>query len=174
MARLAIGYDVAERLWVGEACPVQEDVARSIVFVLEWNSMNANWLFRPAITLSVMVVALLSGCGGSSGPPKEPKLRIEGPPGTTFGYSVSYFDGKGDLDLNASAKSIPDSGVYSEDLKAGHQGLVVQVTPNSAATLTVVLLDGTKEIKRATAKGDKETAEVKAGKISEIGPFKRP
>jgi hypothetical protein len=136
--------------------------------------MNPNWLFRIAVTLSVMMAAMLPGCSGSSGPPKDPKLRVEGPPGTPFGYSVSYFDGKGDLDLNASAKSIPDSGVYSEDLKAGHQGLVVQVTPNSAATLTVVLLDGTKEIKRATAKGDKETAEVKAGKISEIGPFKRP
>jgi hypothetical protein len=87
---------------------------------------------------------------------------------------VSYFDGKGDLDLNASARSIPESGVYSEDLKSGHQGLVVQVTPNNAATLTVVLLDGAKEIKRATAKGDKETAEVQAGKLTELGPFKRP
>ena len=86
---------------------------------------------------------------------------------------MSYFVGKANLDLNAGAKSIPESGVYSEDLQSGHQGLVVQVTPNHAATLTVVLLDGAKEIKRATANGDKETAEVKAGKITEVGPFKR-
>jgi hypothetical protein len=122
--------------------------------------------------LSVFLVAVLPGCTSSGGPPKEPKVRIEGPAGTRFGYTVTYFDGKDNIDVTGTGKTIPDSGVFSEDLKGGHEGVLVQVVPSSAAKLTVILLDGTKEIQRASATGDKETAEVKAGKVSAVGPFK--
>jgi hypothetical protein len=122
---------------------------------------------------SLVLVTLLPGCTSSGGPPKEPKVRIEGPAGTPFGYSVSYFDGKDDLDAEGTIKVIPESGIFSEDLKSGHQGVLVQVVPNAAATLTVILLDGSKEIQRASATGDKDTAEVKAGTVRKVGPFKR-
>jgi hypothetical protein len=85
---------------------------------------------------------------------------------------VSYFDGPGDLDVAGTAKVIPESGVYTEDLKGGHKGLLVQVTPNGSAKLTVILLDDTREIQRATASGENQTAEVKAGTVSAAGPFR--
>jgi hypothetical protein len=122
--------------------------------------------------LSVALVAVLPGCISSGGPPKEPKVRVEGPAGTPFGYTVTYFDGKDDVYATGTVKTIPDSGVFSEDLKGGHQGVLVQVVPNSAASLTVILLDGSKEIQRASVTGDRETAQVKAGKVSAVGPFK--
>lgn len=119
----------------------------------------------------VFLVMVVPGCGPSGGPPKAPKIRIEGPAGTSFGYSVSYFDGKDDLDTTGTVKTIPESGVYSEDLKGGHQGVVVQVSPGGTAAVTVILLDGAKELQRSTAKGEKETADVRAGKINAVGPF---
>ena len=39
----------------------------------------------------------------------------------------------------------------------------VEVSPSSTATVTVILLDGTKEIQRTTAHGEKGLARVKAG-----------
>jgi hypothetical protein len=86
--------------------------------------------------------------------------------------SRSYFDGNDDLDTTGTMKTIPESGVYSEDLKGGHQGVMVQVIPAGTAAVTVVLLDGAKELQRATAKGEKETANVRAGKINAVGPFR--
>jgi hypothetical protein len=115
-------------------------------------------------------LAAASGCG-SNAPPKAPKLRIEGPAGMMVGYSVSYFDGPGNVEFKGTAKTIPESGVYTEDLAAGHQGLLLQVTPNGPGKVTVILLDGDKEVRRATAKGDKDTAEVKIGKVEAVGPF---
>jgi hypothetical protein len=100
---------------------------------------------------------------------KAPKVRIEGPPGTPLGYSVSYFDGKGGVDATGTGMVIPESGVYAEDLQGGHQGVLVQVTPQRAATVTVILLDGTREIQRATVQADKELAQVKAGKVNVLG-----
>jgi hypothetical protein len=127
------------------------------------------------LLLAVCLLVGLSGCGKSrkgAGAPNAPKLRIEGPPGTGFGYCVSYFDGPGDVEIAATAKVIPESGVYAEDLKGGHKGLLVQVTPNRSARLTVILLDDTREIQRATATGENQTAEVKAGTVSASGPFR--
>jgi hypothetical protein len=43
--------------------------------------------------------------------------------------------------------------------------VVVQVIPSGSAAVTVILLDCSRELQRATATGKKETAEVKAGKI---------
>jgi hypothetical protein len=123
------------------------------------------------LLVTVFLVMVVPGCGPSGGPPKATKIRIEGPAGTSFGYSVSYFDGKDNLDTTGTGKTIPESGVYSEDLKGGHEGVVVQVTPSGTATVTVILLDGAKELQRATAKGEKETADVRAGKINAVGPF---
>jgi hypothetical protein len=124
--------------------------------------------------MTVLLVTVASGCRTSSAPPKAPKVRIEGPPGTLLGYTVSYFDGKEDIDITATAKTIPESGVYAEDLKGGHQGVVVQVIPNSSASITVILYDGEREIQRAKAHGSSETAQVQAGKVNAIGPFRRP
>jgi hypothetical protein len=120
----------------------------------------------------ISLVVLQSGCRSSSssasakGYPKTPKIRVEGPAGTQFGFSITYFDGK-DIDATASIKRIPEGGVYTEDLKGGHQGVMYEVIPNSSsAKLTVILLDDTTEIERATATGEKETARVKAGTAS--------
>jgi hypothetical protein len=146
-----------------------EGITSMAPFTLE-RSLSARWL----VVLPVLLVLGSSGCSKSkrpAGPPKEPKLRIEGPAGTRFGYSVSYFDGPGDLEVSGTVKTIPDSGVFTEDLKGGHKGLLIQVTPNSSAKLTVVLLDGSTEIQRATATGENETAEVKAGTVRAVGPF---
>jgi hypothetical protein len=52
---------------------------------------------RVLVVSIVLLAPIVAGCGksGSSAktptdePPKEPKLRIEGPGGTSFGYSVS-------------------------------------------------------------------------------------
>ncbi len=87
---------------------------------------------------------------------------------------MSYFDSPDKLDSSGSLKTIPESGVYTEDLQSGHQGVMVQVIPNRMATVTVVLLDGDKELQRATVTGDKETAMVRAGKVSPVGPFRKP
>jgi hypothetical protein len=130
-------------------------------------------LWSGFVLLIVLLVPVAAGCkksGGSTKAPtgeplKEPKIRIEGPAGTSFGYSVSYFDGADNLDTSGTAKTIPESGVYSEDLKGGHQGVLVQVIPSGKATVTIILLDGSTEIQRATATGKTETAEVKAGKF---------
>jgi hypothetical protein len=116
------------------------------------------------LVLAIFLVAVQSGCGPSAAYPKAPKIRIEGPAGTQVGYGVTYFDGKDSIDATGGVKLIPESGVYSEDLKSGHQGVLVEVIPSQTATAAVILLDGTKEIQRATAQGEKETARVKAGK----------
>lgn len=123
--------------------------------------------------LTVVLMLVAPGCQSSSGPPKAPKVRIEGPPGTPVGYSVSYFDGKDDLDTTGTVKIIPDSGAYTEELKGGHQGVLVQIIPNKPASVTVILLDGDREIQRATGSGDKD-AQVQAGKLTPVGPFRRP
>jgi len=129
---------------------------------------------RAAGVFAVLLLTLMPGCRSASAPPKAPKVRIEGPPGTPLGYSVSYFDGPGDLDVSATVKIIPESGVYNEDLKGGHQGVVVQVLPNRPATVTVILYDGEREIQRAKANGTSDTAQVQAGKVTAVGPFRRP
>jgi hypothetical protein len=115
--------------------------------------------------LTVCLVPFLPGCGPSGRYPKAPKLLVKGPAGSSFGYSVTYFDGKDSVDLTATAKVIPDSGVYSEDLKSGHQGLLIEVIPSGASAVTVILLDGTKEIQRETARGQKQRARLEAGKV---------
>jgi len=127
----------------------------------------------PCLLLAFISLMLFqSGCRSSSssasakGYPKAPKIRVEGPAGSQFGFSITYFDGK-DIDASASIKKIPEGGVYTEDLKGGHQGVMYEVIPNSSsASLTVILLDDTTEIQRATATGEKETARVKAGTAS--------
>ena len=122
-----------------------------------------------AVTLTIALASVLSGCGahapGTSVSLKTPKVRVEGPPGTSFGYSITYFDGA-DVDANGTGKTIPSSGVYTEELKKGHQGVLVELIPTGSATLTLILLDEAQEIQRATAKGDKETARVKAGLVT--------
>jgi hypothetical protein len=136
-------------------------------------TLKRSWSADVLWILTVLLVTVVSGCRFSSAPPKAPKVRIEGPPGTPLGYSVSYFDDKGGLDATGEGKVIPESGVYAEDLQGGHQGVLVQVTPQRAATVTVILLDGTREIQRATVQADKELAQVKAGKVNVLGPFPR-
>jgi hypothetical protein len=120
----------------------------------------------------LFLVTALPGCGPSGGYPKDPKVRVEGPAGTTIGYTVTYFDGKDNIDATGMGKTIPESGVYAEDLKGGHEGLLVQVIPNGSASVTVILLDGTREVQRATAKGKDETATVKAGTVHLGGALK--
>ncbi|HVS39626.1 MAG TPA: hypothetical protein VMS17_28980, partial [Gemmataceae bacterium] len=44
---------------------------------------------------AVLLVAGVLGCHSSTAPPKQPKIRVEGPPGARFAYRVSYFDGPG-------------------------------------------------------------------------------
>jgi hypothetical protein len=124
------------------------------------------------VLLTVFLVPVVAGCGRSDAPPTAPKIRIEGTPGTSFGYSVSYFDGDDNVDSTGKGKTIPESGVYADDLKVGHQGVMVQVIPSGTANVTVILLDGSKELQRATATGNQETAEVRAGKINAAGPFR--
>ncbi len=85
---------------------------------------------------------------------------------------MSYFDGPGNPFFFDKGETIPQSGVWSLDLETGHQGVVVQAAPNFTATLTVILLDGATEIQRATAKGQRETATVQAGRVEEVRPFK--
>jgi hypothetical protein len=122
---------------------------------------------RPGMlwVLSALLIAGLSGCGLSSAPPKTPRVRVEGPPGTRLGFTVTYFDGPGNMDANASGKVIPESGVYTENLQAGHKGVLVQLIPNSPASVTLILLDDTKEIRRATAQGEGKSANVLAGSM---------
>jgi hypothetical protein len=117
----------------------------------------------------LILVALLPGCNRSSAYPRTPKVRVEGIAGTDMGFSVTYFDGKDTMSGSGSGKKIPESGVYIEDLNTGHQGLLVQAIPSGTATITVILLDDTKEIQRSTAHGNNETAQVMAGKVS-LGP----
>ena len=73
------------------------------------------------LVLTLLLVAVQSGCGGSAAYPKAPKIRIEGPAGAQVGYGVTYFDGKDSIDATGGVKLIPESGVYSEDLKNGHR-----------------------------------------------------
>ena len=115
-----------------------------------------------------LIVALGStGCGRSTVHyPKAPKIRIEGPAGAAVGYSLTYFDGNEALDLTATIKFIPASGVYTEDLQAGHTGLHLAVAPQGKDDVTVVLLDDAKELLRSTARGNKGTAQVQAGKVT--------
>jgi hypothetical protein len=121
------------------------------------------------VTLTIALAILLSGCGARAPRAivslKAPKVRVEGPPGTSFGYSITYLDGA-DVDASGTGKTIPASGVYTEDLKKGHQGVLVELIPTGSATLTLIILDETQEIQRATAKGDKETARVMAGLVT--------
>ena len=122
---------------------------------------------------AILLVAGVVGCHSSPGPPKQPnqpKIRVEGPAGARFAFRVSYFDGSGDPTFFGTDKTL-QSGVWSQDLDAGHQGVVVQVAPNFTATVTVILLDGATEIQRATAKGQKETAMVQAGRVEEVRPY---
>jgi hypothetical protein len=138
-------------------------------------TLKPSWSAGAFFLLAVFLVGVAPGCRRpSAAPPTAPKVRVEGPAGTRFGYSVSYFDGTDDVDVTGTVKVIPESGVYSEDLKGGHQGVAVQVTPNGPATLTVILLDGAKELHRATAKGADDTALVTAGKVGAVGPFRKP
>ena len=81
------------------------------------------------LVLTLLLVAVQSGCGGSAAYPKAPKIRIEGPAGAQVGYGVTYFDGKDSIDATGRVKLIPESGVYSEDLKSGHQAVLVEVIP---------------------------------------------
>jgi hypothetical protein len=123
---------------------------------------------KPCVIFMLICFAFQTGCRSASSSsanvyPKSPKIRVEGPAGTQFGFSITYFDGN-DIDTSASITKIPEGGVYTEDLKGGHQGVMYEVIPNSSsAKMTVILLDGTTEIQRSMATGEKETARVKAG-----------
>ncbi len=125
------------------------------------------WCQPSSILLLLAIVALavfVPGCRSSKAMPSKPNIRIEGPAGTPVGYGVSYFDGD-DVDANGTVKTIPESGVFTDDLATGHNGLLVEAIPNSSTSITLILLDGTKEVQRASAKGSDETARVMAGKI---------
>ena len=104
-----------------------------------------------SVTLTIALTTILSGCGShapsASVSIKSPKVRVEGPPGTSFGYSITYFDGA-DVDASGTGKTIPSSGVYSEELKKGHQGVLVELIPTGSATLTLILLDEAQQIQR--------------------------
>jgi hypothetical protein len=142
--------------------------------------------------LSALLLTIASGCGSKVTAVLHPKLRVEGPGGTAFGHSITYFDGKDNVDANGTVETIPASGVYTEDLKAGHQGILVQIMggespitgtisfdssdPNnvktsaparSTATLTVILLDGSTELQRGSAKADQIPVQMKIGSIPE-------
>jgi hypothetical protein len=131
------------------------------VVVLVGAAAAAGWWF-----------GVLPGFRFSPAPPKAPNVRIEGPPGTELGYVVSYVDGGRDPELTIRDIKIPESGVYAEHLEGGHRGVLVQVKLRREGTVTVILLDGTREIQRATAQAlginvtaDQWLAQVKAGTV---------
>jgi len=126
-------------------------------------SNHVVWLRRSVIAM-VLLLAAVSGCRSSKAMPSKPNIRIEGPAGTPVGYGVSYFDGD-DVDLNGTVKVIPESGVYTDELAGGHRGLLVEAIPNSSASITLILFDGTKEMQKSSASGSSETARVMAGKV---------
>jgi hypothetical protein len=128
--------------------------------------------YWPMVGVVVLVAAaacwwfgVLPGWRFSSAPPKALKVRIEAPPGTYLGYSVGYFDGESDPEISGRSMEIPESGVYAEDLRGGHQGVQVGVTLQRAGSVTVILLAGTSEIQRATAHAQFEEVKVKAGTV---------
>ena len=62
---------------------------------------------KPCLLFLLICFAFQTGCRSSSsssakGYPKVPKIRVEGPAGTQFGFSITYFDGK---DIDASPVS---------------------------------------------------------------------
>jgi len=121
--------------------------------------------------LMPLLFAFVAGCQQPpAGPPKSPNVRIEGPAGTPLGYSVSYFDSPDKVSTSGGMKIIPPTGVFTEDLQGGHDGVMVQVIPNRSAFVTVILLDGERELQRASASTANETVQVRAGKANPVGP----
>jgi len=122
-----------------------------------------SWAARRSRSLLLVALGFLSGCGSCNAVPNSPKIRVEGPAGAQFGIGITYVDGAQDVDLSGTVKKIGDGGVYTEDLKGGHAGLMVEVTPSGTDTLTLILLDNTKELRRATAKGSQDSARILVG-----------
>jgi hypothetical protein len=77
---------------------------------------------------------------------------------------VTYVDSAEDMEASGTVKKIGNAGAYTEDLKSGHAGLMVEITPSGAESLTLILLDDDKEVRRATAKGSKDSARILVGK----------
>ena len=92
--------------------------------------------------------------------PQGPKIRIEGPAGAQIGYSVTYFDGKDSIDATGTVKVIPESGVYSEDLKNGHQAVLVEVIPSHTVTIGKTVEVTTMETKEPVEVSPSSTATV--------------
>jgi hypothetical protein len=126
-----------------------------------------------ALVLTGLLAAAPAGCGPSTPRyPKVPKLRIEGKAGAPVGYSLTYTDGPGNVDFTGTIKTIPPSGVYTEDLKPGHRGLLIEVVPQGNDIVTLILFDDEKEVRRTTARGENQTAKIQAGKVTLPGPFR--
>jgi hypothetical protein len=119
-----------------------------------------------------LCLAMTIWCGKSPGGPTTASstttastLRIEGPAGADLGIDRRYFD-NGNVDLDSSVETIPASGVFTENLTRGHAGLRIQVQLlQGKDKITVIILDGTREIDRAVAHGSSETATVKEGPV---------
>ena len=157
-------------------------------FVIHFQGIKYSTLF----IVFAFLLTLLTSCSSSREYPAEPKIRIEGPGGSSVQYSRTYFDGKDKLYGTAMTVQIPESGVYLEDLEKGHQGLSLELRPSSYGvsvrfsggesevkkidkegegtdttfTITAILFDGTRELQRAVAHGEQESAEFQVGKIN--------